>query len=120
MNGTRLLDFADRYLLAREESIKTKPEGGLAGLELEWNLLDSQFHPLLTVGAGPDQQSFVDYLRSGFITPHVRDFSQLEVFHWMIERKDVISRKAAASPATGYSKVHKHEQETLVEQAFTI
>lgn len=34
--------------------------------------------------------------------------------------KDVISRKAAASPATGYAKVHKHEQETLVEQAFTL
>lgn len=33
--------------------------------------------------------------------------------------KDVISRKAAASPATGYAKVHKQEQETLVEQAFS-
>lgn len=32
--------------------------------------------------------------------------------------KDVISRKAAASPATGYSKVHKKEQENLVNQAF--
>lgn len=34
--------------------------------------------------------------------------------------KDVISRKAAASPATGYAKVHKQEQETLVEKAFTV
>ncbi|SMD33965.1 2-oxoglutarate dehydrogenase E1 component [Reichenbachiella faecimaris] len=34
--------------------------------------------------------------------------------------KDVISRKAAASPATGYSKVHKQEQENLVNQAFTL
>ncbi|MEP3387168.1 MAG: 2-oxoglutarate dehydrogenase E1 component [Reichenbachiella sp.] len=33
--------------------------------------------------------------------------------------KDVISRKAAASPATGYAKVHKQEQEALVEQAFS-
>lgn len=32
--------------------------------------------------------------------------------------KDVISRKAAASPATGYAKVHKKEQEDLVNQAF--
>ncbi|MEO9965163.1 MAG: 2-oxoglutarate dehydrogenase E1 component [Reichenbachiella sp.] len=32
--------------------------------------------------------------------------------------KDVISRKAAASPATGYSKVHKQEQESIVNQAF--
>lgn len=33
--------------------------------------------------------------------------------------KDVISRKAAASPATGYSKVHKQEQEDLVNKAFS-
>ncbi|MGW8143165.1 MAG: hypothetical protein ACWGN2_02150, partial [Anaerolineales bacterium] len=80
-----LLEFSERYLLAREASRKAKPEGGLSGLELEWNLLDSQFHPLLTVGSGPDQQSFVDYLRSEFISPPLREFSQLEVFHWMIE-----------------------------------
>jgi 2-oxoglutarate dehydrogenase E1 component len=35
-------------------------------------------------------------------------------------KKDVISRKAAASPATGYSKVHKKEQEELVNHAFSI
>jgi succinyl-diaminopimelate desuccinylase len=79
------IEFTEKYQLARENSIKAKPEGGLSGLEIEWNLLDSQFHPLLTVGAGPDQQSFVDYLRSDFIPPRVRDLSQLEVFHWMIE-----------------------------------
>ncbi len=82
---TDLFEFAERYQLAREAAIKAKPEGGLCGLEIEWNLLDSQFHPLLTVGAGPDQQSFVDYLRAGFISPRLREFSQLEVFHWMIE-----------------------------------
>jgi succinyl-diaminopimelate desuccinylase len=80
-----LFEFSERYLLAREASRKAKPEGGLTGLEIEWNLLDSEFHPLLTVGSGPDQQSFVDYLRSEFISPALRDFSQLEVFHWMIE-----------------------------------
>ena len=78
-------EFVEKYQLAREASIKAKPEGGLAGLELEWNLLDSEFHPLLTVGVGPDQQSFVDYLRSNFISLRLRDSSQLEVFHWMIE-----------------------------------
>jgi 2-oxoglutarate dehydrogenase E1 component len=30
---------------------------------------------------------------------------------------DLISRKASASPATGYSKVHKAEQEKIVNQA---
>lgn len=33
---------------------------------------------------------------------------------------EVVSRKASASPATGYSKVHKIEQEKLVNKAFEI
>lgn len=33
-------------------------------------------------------------------------------------KKDVISRKAAASPATGYAKVHKQEQEAIINEAF--
>ena len=31
---------------------------------------------------------------------------------------EFISRKASASPATGYSKVHKAEQEKIINQAF--
>lgn len=34
--------------------------------------------------------------------------------------KDVISRKAAASPATGFAKVHKAQQNEIVEKAFVI
>lgn len=77
--------FADKYLLAVEESIKEKPQGGLNGFEQEWNLLDEDLRPLLTVGAGPSQHSFVDYLRAECIPPWQAQFSQLEVFHWMIE-----------------------------------
>jgi len=33
---------------------------------------------------------------------------------------EVISRKASASPATGYSKIHKIEQEKIVNRAFEI
>jgi succinyl-diaminopimelate desuccinylase len=61
------------------------PSGGLNGFELEWNLLDEHFRPLLTVGSGPAQQSFVDYLRAECLPPWLRGFSQLEVFHWMVE-----------------------------------
>jgi 2-oxoglutarate dehydrogenase E1 component len=32
----------------------------------------------------------------------------------------VISRQPAASPATGYMKVHKQEQEEIIETAFSI
>ena len=32
----------------------------------------------------------------------------------------VVARKSSASPATGYSKVHKAEQEKIVNQAFEI
>ncbi len=36
------------------------------------------------------------------------------------QEMDFISRKASASPATGFSKVHKAEQEKIVAQAFEI
>ncbi len=79
------IQFAEKYQLALEAAAKEKPHGGVAGFELEWNLLDNQLRPLLTVGSGPNQQSFVDYLRMNCLTPWMREFSQLEVFHWMIE-----------------------------------
>ena len=77
--------FADKYLLAVEQAIKEKPSSGLNGFEQEWNLLDEDLRPLLTVGAGPSHHSFVDYLRAECIPPWQKQFSQLEVFHWMIE-----------------------------------
>jgi hypothetical protein len=80
-----LAKFVEKYQLALQTMAESQPAGGLCGLEIEWNLLDSQFRPLLTVGSGPSQQSFVDYLRAECITPWLREFSQLEVFHWMIE-----------------------------------
>jgi succinyl-diaminopimelate desuccinylase len=77
--------FADKYHLAVEQAAREKPQGGLNGFEQEWNLLDEELRPLLTVGAGPSQQSFVDYLRAECIPPWQAQFSQLEVFHWMVE-----------------------------------
>jgi acetylornithine deacetylase/succinyl-diaminopimelate desuccinylase-like protein len=79
------MQFSEKYKLALESAEKDKPAGGLNGFELEWNLLDEQLRPLLTVGSGPAQQSFVDYLRAETLQPWLRDFSQLEVFHWMVE-----------------------------------
>src|SRR4030067_646158 len=77
--------FAEKYQLALQTMMREKPQGGLCGFELEWNLLDAEFHPLHTVGSGPGQQSFVDYLRTEHLSPWMRAYSQLEVFHWMIE-----------------------------------
>jgi succinyl-diaminopimelate desuccinylase len=77
--------FAEKYKLAVKSAQEQKPEGGLNGFELEWNLLDEQFRPLLTVGSGPARQSFVDHLRGNCIPSWLAKFSQLEVFHWMIE-----------------------------------
>jgi acetylornithine deacetylase/succinyl-diaminopimelate desuccinylase-like protein/gamma-glutamyl:cysteine ligase YbdK (ATP-grasp superfamily) len=77
--------FAEKYILALESAQKDKPSGGLNGFELEWNLLDEHFRPLLTVGSGPARQSFVDYMRGECLSPWLREFSQLEVFHWMVE-----------------------------------
>lgn len=80
-----LKQFTEKYQLARESAERDHPAGGLNGFELEWNLLDEQFRPLRTVGSGPAQQSFVDYLRADCLPDWLKDFSQLEVFHWMIE-----------------------------------
>ncbi len=77
--------FAEKFLLAREAGQAANPKGGAAGFELEWNMYDSEFKPVLTVGTGPDQQSFVDYLRQQAIPAWLADRHQLEVFHWMIE-----------------------------------
>lgn len=77
--------FAEKYHLAVQSAEKQSPTGGLNGFELEWNLLDEKFRPLRTVGSGPEEQSFVDYLRAECIPPWLAKFSQLEVFHWMVE-----------------------------------
>jgi succinyl-diaminopimelate desuccinylase len=77
--------FAEKYKLAVQTALHQNPTEGLSGFELEWNLLDEQFRPLLTVGTGPAKQSFVDYLRAETLPAWLRTFSQLEVFHWMIE-----------------------------------
>jgi 2-oxoglutarate dehydrogenase E1 component len=46
----------------------------------------------------------------------------LSYIHRMMPKQDIeyISRKASASPATGYSKVHKAEQEKIINKAFGI
>src|SRR5262245_3698482 len=80
-----LEQFAEKYKLALELARQQKPAAGLNGFELEFNLLDERFHPLRTVGSGPAEQSFVDYLRAECVPPWLREFSQLEVFHWMVE-----------------------------------
>ncbi|GAB4495193.1 MAG: hypothetical protein OHK0052_02100 [Anaerolineales bacterium] len=77
--------FIEKYQLALEIAQNDQPQSGQCGFEFEWNLLDSQFRPLLTVGIPPAQQSFVDYLRAHVLSPRLREYSQLEVFHWMTE-----------------------------------
>ena len=39
--------FVEKFHLARQTALETRPSGGLCGLELEWNLVDPQFRPLL-------------------------------------------------------------------------
>ncbi len=77
--------FVEKYHLAVEAAQESNPQGGQCGIELEWNLLDEQFRPLLSVGSGPETVSFVDYLRVNCLPAWLKEFSQLEVFQWMIE-----------------------------------
>lgn len=77
--------FAEKYLLAREAALKSNFRSGTAGFEIELNILDEDFKPVLTVGTGPDQQSFIDHLLAHDLPSWLGDRAQREVFHWMIE-----------------------------------
>ncbi|MCS6909422.1 MAG: hypothetical protein NZM11_02470, partial [Anaerolineales bacterium] len=77
--------FAEKYLLAHEAALGSKFRSGTSGFEIELNILDEDFRPVLTVGSGPDQQSFIDYLLEHEIPAWLSDRAQREVFHWMIE-----------------------------------
>jgi hypothetical protein len=77
--------FTEKYQLALATALEETPESGLRDFEQEWYFLNAHFQPLLMVGSGPSQQYFIDYLRSSVIGDNLRPFSQLEVFHWMIE-----------------------------------
>ncbi|GAB4473306.1 MAG: hypothetical protein Kow0088_08490 [Anaerolineales bacterium] len=85
MSEYRAALFVDKFRHALEVAEQTNPQSGICGYELEWNMLDSHLWPLLTIGSGPERISFVDYLRDEIIPPTFRPFSQLEVYHWMIE-----------------------------------
>jgi acetylornithine deacetylase/succinyl-diaminopimelate desuccinylase-like protein len=77
--------FAEKYRLAREIALREIPARGTCGLELEWNMVDADLHPLEWVSRDGNRRSFVDVLRQESIPGGLREKSQLEVFHWMIE-----------------------------------
>jgi gamma-glutamyl:cysteine ligase YbdK (ATP-grasp superfamily) len=80
-----LNQFVKKYQLSLETARKDFPNDGICGLELELFLLDSDLRPLLTVGAGPSKQSFIDYLRENHIPESVLSMTDLEAFQWMLE-----------------------------------
>jgi acetylornithine deacetylase/succinyl-diaminopimelate desuccinylase-like protein/gamma-glutamyl:cysteine ligase YbdK (ATP-grasp superfamily) len=82
---SELWRFAEKVTLARDADRAERPRRGTSGLELEWDLLDSAFRPLQTVGAGPEETPFIDAFRRRHLAPWLAERSQLEVFQWMIE-----------------------------------
>ena len=56
--------FADKYLLAVEQAIKEKPQGGLNGFEQEWNLLDEDLRPPHVEAVDDASQRAVGVLRA--------------------------------------------------------
>ena len=77
--------FAEKYLLAREAALKSNFSSGTTGAEIELNLLHDDLKPVLTIGTGPDRQSFIDYLLAKHVPAWLGERAQREVFHWMIE-----------------------------------
>jgi len=76
--------FVEKFQLARQTALETRPPGGLCGLELEWKLVDPQFRRCFTVGTGPDHMSFRRPPADKVLSPWMEEYHQLEVFHWMI------------------------------------
>lgn len=85
MQPQELANFVDKYLHARDAALSSYFDRGTCGLEVEWNVVNAELRPLHHVGAGPDARSFVEALRTQFISPALADRNDLEVFHWMTE-----------------------------------
>jgi len=93
--------FAEKVRLALENSQQGDPRNGTSGLEIEFNILDRQLHPVAHVGYGPERHSFADYLNGQRLPEGVRDSFQLEVFQWMTEltTQPCYSARATAAQA---------------------
>jgi succinyl-diaminopimelate desuccinylase len=78
-------NFSEKVQLAIENSQQGDPRGGTSGLEVEFNILDTNLTPVGQVGYGPESCSFADYLHDQRLPEWARDRFQLEVFHWMTE-----------------------------------
>jgi len=93
--------FAEKVLLALENSQQGDPQSGTSGLEVEFNILDPDLTPVARVGYGPEGHSFADYLHDERLPEWVRDRFQLEVFHWMTEltTQPCFSARATAAQA---------------------
>ncbi|MEJ2420314.1 MAG: M20/M25/M40 family metallo-hydrolase [Acidobacteriota bacterium] len=77
--------FGEKVRMAVSSSLESHFERGTSGMELEFNILDSQLRPVLTVGYGPEQRSFADYFHDQHLPAWLGERAQLEVFHWMTE-----------------------------------
>jgi succinyl-diaminopimelate desuccinylase len=101
MSGTDWGRFADKVLLALENSEQGDPQSGTSGLEVEFNIVDHALRPVGQVGYGPEGRSFSDYLNEEGLPEWVRDRFQLEVFRWMTEltTRPCFSARATAAQA---------------------
>lgn len=93
--------FADKVRLAIETSRRNDPDGGTSGLEVEFNIVNSGFEPVVRVGYGPESRSFADYLHDERLPDWARERFQLEVFNWMTEltTRPFYSAQATAAEA---------------------
>ena len=82
MNWTQ---FGEKLQLALESSHDADPEGGVAGIEVEFNIVDSELRPVVSAPGGSEDGGFSDWFLAERIPPEVRDRFQLEVFSWMTE-----------------------------------
>jgi succinyl-diaminopimelate desuccinylase len=79
------MQFGEKLQLALESSHDADPDGGVAGIEVEFNIVDSGLRPLVSAPGGWEDGAFSDWLLAERIPAAARDRFQLEVFSWMTE-----------------------------------
>lgn len=79
------IQFGEKLQLALQSSRDDDPGGGIAGIEVEYNIVNSGLHPLVASPEGEEHGTFADWLLTHRIPQAVAGRFHLEVFGWMTE-----------------------------------
>jgi succinyl-diaminopimelate desuccinylase len=79
------MQFGEKLQLALESSHDADPDGGVAGIEVEFNIVDSDLRPMVSAPGGAEVGAFADWFLTHRVPSTASDRFHLEVFSWMTE-----------------------------------